>query len=96
SGNAALERIELIIAGIDSIEAFAAVQELLSATNLIENFIIAEVEGDRIRYRVEALGGAERLGRALRFNGLIEQNGFDGDRPGRDPLDRTLEFFYSP
>ena len=96
SGNAALERIDLIIAGIDSIEAFAAVQELLSATNLIENFIIAEVEGDRIRYRVEALGGAERLGRALRFNGLIEQNGFDGDRPGRDPLDRTLEFFYSP
>jgi len=96
SGNAALERIDLIIAGIDSIEAFAAVQKLLSATNLIENFIIAEVEGDRIRYRVEALGGAERLGRALRFNGLIEQNGFDGDRPGRDPLDRTLEFFYSP
>jgi len=55
-----------------------------------------EVDGDRIRYRVEALGGVDRLRRALRFNGLIEQNGFDGDRFGVDPLDQTLEFFYSP
>jgi hypothetical protein len=96
SGSAALEMVDLTIAGIDTVEAFASVQKILAALSLIENFSIAEVEGDQIRYRVEALGGRDRLSRALRFNGLIEQNGFDGDRIGRDPLDRTLEFFYSP
>ena len=96
SGNAVLEMMELTIAGIDTIEAFAAVQKLLAGLAPIESFSIAEVEGDRIRYRVAALGGMDRLSRALRFNGLIEQNGFDGDRFGSDRLDRTLEFFYSP
>jgi len=96
SGNAAPQTVDLSIAGIDSVEAFASVQKLLAAVTLIENFSIAEVEGDRIRYRVEALGGTDRLSRALRFNGLIEQNGFEGDRFDRNMLDRTLEFFYSP
>jgi hypothetical protein len=72
------------------------VQKLLSEVNVIESYSIAQVEGDRIRYRVEALGGAERLSRALRFNGLIEQNGFDGSRFPPDALNSSLEFFYSP
>ena len=96
SGNASLEFVDLTITGISSVEAFGAVHNLLSAMTVIERFSIAEVEGDRIRYRVEALGGVERLRRALRFNGLIEQNGFEGDRFGIDPLETTLEFFYSP
>ena len=54
------------------------------------------LEGDQIRYRIEAIGGIDRLRRALRISGLIEQNGFDGDRFGIDPLDRTLNFFYNP
>ena len=90
------EIVDLDISGIDSVEAFGAVQNLLSEMTLIESFSLAEVEGDRIRYRVEALGGVERLRRGLRFSGLIEQNGFDGDRFGIDPLTQTLEFFYSP
>jgi hypothetical protein len=96
SGNAALESIELTIAGVDSVEAFGAVQNVLGELTLIESFSIAEVEGDRIRYRVEALGGVDRLRRALRLNGLIEQNGLDGDRLAIDSLNQTLEFFYSP
>ncbi|MDH3612135.1 MAG: DUF2066 domain-containing protein [Gammaproteobacteria bacterium] len=96
SGDAPQESIELMIAGISSVEAFGDVQKLLSELALIERFSIAEVEGDRIRYRVEAIGGVDRLRRALRFNGLIEQNGFDGDRFGIDPLDQSLSFFYSP
>lgn len=96
SGNAAIESIELTIAGINSVEAFGAVQNLLAQLTLIESFSIAEVEGDRIRYRVEALGGVDRLRRALRLKGLIEQNGFDGDRLAIDSLHQTLEFFYSP
>ena len=96
SGNAALETVDLNIAGIDSVEAFGALQNMLSEMTVIEQFSIVEVEGDRIRFRIEAIGGAERLRRALRFSGLIEQNGFEGDRFGTDPLERTLEFFYNP
>ena len=96
SGNAMVETIDLTIAGISSVEAYGAVQNMLQEMTLIESFTIAEVEGDRIRYRIEVLGGVDRLSRALRSNGLIEQNGFDGDRFGIDPLDRSLEFFYSP
>jgi hypothetical protein len=96
SGNAALEFVDLTIAGISSVGAFGAVHNMLSEMAVIERFSIAEVEGDRIRYRVEALGGVERLRRALRFNGFIEQNGFEGDRFGIDPLEHTLEFFYIP
>ncbi len=96
SGNAPLESIELTIAGIDSVDAYGAVQKLLSGLTVIENFSISEVEGDQIRYRVTVHGSAERLGRALRFNGLIEQIGFDGDRLPIDSLHNSLEFFYSP
>jgi hypothetical protein len=96
SGDARPELVDLEVSGIDSVAAFAAVQNLLSEMALIESISLAEVKGDRIRYRVEALGGVDRLRRALRFGGLIEQNGFDGDRFGIDPLTQTLEFFYSP
>jgi hypothetical protein len=96
SGNAILEPVDLSIAGIGSVEAFGAVQNLLTDITVIESFSITEVEGDRIRFRVQAVGGAERLRRALRFGGLIEQNGFEGDRLGIDPYEQTLEFFYSP
>ena len=71
-------------------------QELLSTLSVIESFSITEVQGDRIRYRVEAHGGAERLRRTLRFSGLIEQNGFNGDQFPIDTLNSSLEFFYSP
>jgi hypothetical protein len=96
SGNAVPESVDLSIAGIDTVEAFGAVQNLLAGTNVIEKFSIVEIEGDRVRFRIEAVGGAERLRRALRFGGLIEQNGFEGDRFGIDSFDQSLEFFYSP
>ena len=96
SGDARMEPVLVTIAGIDSVQAFGAVQRLLSELAVIESFAIAEVEGDRIVYRVDAIGGIDRLSRALRFGGLIEQNGFEGDRFGADPLDRSLVFFYSP
>jgi hypothetical protein len=99
-GDAPLEYVDLNVFGIDSIEAYGDIQNLLAATNVIESFTISKIVGDRIRYRVEAVGGLDRLRRALRFSGLIEQNGFDGDRFGIESLDSTsnasLEFFYSP
>ena len=96
SGTAVLETVDVTIAGIDTVEAFGAVQNLLAEMPIIDQFSIAEVEGDRIRFRVAAIGGTDRLRRALRFSGLIEQNGFEGDGIGIDPYEQALEFFYSP
>jgi hypothetical protein len=96
SGSAPLEYVDLSVSGVDSVEAYGAMQNMLADTSVIESFSISEVAGDRIKYRIEARGGAERLRRALRFNGLIEQNGFDGDRFAFDSFESTLEFFYSP
>jgi len=96
SGSAVLETVDVTIGGIDSVETFGAVQNLLAEMTVIEQFSITRVEGDRIRFRVAAIGGADRLRRALRFSGLIEQNGFEGERIGFDPYEQALEFFYSP
>jgi hypothetical protein len=100
SGDAPLEYVDLNVSGIDSVEAYGELQNLLAATNVIESFTISEVVADRIHFRVEAVGGLDRLRRALRFNGLVEQNGFDGDRIPIESLDPTsnasLDFFYAP
>jgi len=96
SGSAPVESVDLTVAGISTIGAYGAVQKLLSEINVIESYSITQVDGDKIYYHVETLGGAERLGRALRFNGLIEQNGFDGSRFQVDTLNSSLEFFYTP
>jgi hypothetical protein len=96
SGNDFVDTVELSIAGIDSVRAFGEVQKLLSGMSVIEHYSIVEVAGDLVQFRVAAVGGAERLRRALRFGGLIEQNDFTSNRPGRDPYGRALEFFYSP
>ena len=95
-GNARVESIDLTVAGISTVGAYGAVQKLLSEINVIESYSIMQVNGDEIHYRVEAFGGAKRLGRALRFHGLIEQNGFDGSRFPTDALNSSLEFFYTP
>lgn len=91
-GDAPIETVELWLYGIDTVAAYGDVQNLLASTKVIENFTIDEVGGDMIRYRIEAYGGADRLRRALRFGGLIEQNGADSLQ---DPV-ATLQFFYSP
>ena len=90
-GNLPLESVVLNISGIVTIEAYGNVERILEEIPLIERFAATEVSGDRISYRVEARGGAARLGRALRFKGLLEQ-----DLP--DPTDpqSTLEFYYAP
>jgi hypothetical protein len=99
-GAAPLQAVELSIAGITSVDAYGNVQRILSGLNVIENFTIVAVEGDRIRYRVDAHGGTERLARALRLNGLLEQERIDrGDFGGvsaGNTLNGSLEFFYSP
>jgi hypothetical protein len=95
-GSARVETVDLTVGGVESVDAYGAVQSMLAHTSVVDSFSIVEVSGDTIRYRVEATGGAQSLGRALRFNGLIEQNGFDGERLPAEPDEAHLEFFYSP
>jgi hypothetical protein len=96
-GNLPLEAVVLNISGIVSVEAYGNVQRILEETPLIERFAAVEVSGDRISYRVETRGGAARLGRALRFKGLLEQDLPDQqDLPDPAQPLTTLEFFYSP
>jgi len=93
-GDAPLETLALNIAGVQTIDAYGSVQAMLSKLSLIESVRVSEVAGDTVSYQVEVRGGAERLRRALRFAGLIEQVGPD-DIGGPDPS-LALEFFYSP
>jgi hypothetical protein len=90
AGDAPLESVALNISGIVSVEAYGAVQGILKDIALIERFMVTEVSGDRISYRVEIRGGSDRLARALRFNGLVEQD--DSGGLGPDP---SLEFYYN-
>ena len=90
AGDAPIETVVLNISGVVSVEAYGSVQAILKEITLIEGFAISEVAGDKVTYRVEVRGGAERLGRALRFSGLVEQENSDPMQFG------ALEFFYGP
>lgn len=90
-GDAPVETVALHVSGVVSVEAYGSVQRTLQDVSLIERFAVVQVAGDRVSYDVEVRGGADRLRRALRFNGLIEQEALDGF-----PSDPALEFFYSP
>lgn len=96
SGSAPLETVDLLVAGIDSIDAYGSMQAALANITVVEDFAVKEVTGDRILYRVEVRGGAERLRRALQFSGLVEQTGFRGDPFPVDALNSLLEYFYTP
>ena len=96
AGNAPLRAVQLRVAGITSVDAFGAVHGMLDDISLIEAFSITEVAGDQISFRVQARGGASRLARALRFEGLVEQERLDyGDATIESAL-ASLDFFYSP
>lgn len=97
-GDAPLRAVQLSVAGIVSVDHYGSVQKLLGEISIIENFSVTRVEGDRIVYSVAAHGGAERLRRALRFGGLVEQRDDVGlDTPLTDDIyTPVLEFYYSP
>ena len=90
-GNLPLESVALAISGIVTVEAYGSVQSILDNVSIIERYAITEVSGDRISYHVDVRGGPDRLSRALRFEGLLEQDFPDPSRP-----DAELEFYYSP
>jgi hypothetical protein len=93
-GDAPLEMVALNVSGIETVDAYGSLQELLSEVSLIEGFKISEVAGDVVTYEVEVRGGTDRLRRALRFAGLLEQSAAV-DFSGFESTS-ALEFFYSP
>ncbi len=93
-GDAPLETLTLNVAGVETVDAYGSVQKLLSGVSLIESFRISKVASGRLSYQIEVRGGVDRLRRALRFAGLLEQADSD-DFGGPEPL-LALEFFYSP
>lgn len=97
-GDEPLRAVDLSISGVQTVEGYGEVQQMLANINVIEALAITEVAGDRIRYRVTAHGGAERLARALRFEGLIEQDriAMGGADDGPRMSNESLEFFYQP
>ncbi len=90
-GNAPLERVALSIGGIESVDAFGSVQRTLARLDVIEALHINQVSGDTINYQVDVRGGAERLARALRFAGLVEQESIGSVRSTD-----MLQFFFNP
>lgn len=93
-GSAPVRRVALSVSGVDSLQAYGSLQSLLADVSLIEGFVVTEVAGDRVSYQVDIRGGADRLSRVLRFNGLVEQERVSGI--GTRQSDESLEFFYSP
>jgi hypothetical protein len=89
AGDTPLEVIALDVAGVTSVAAYGDVHRMLRDVPHIENFAVTEVVGDRVSYRVEVRGGAARLGRVLRFGGLIEQ-----DEPDPYGSSADLQYFY--
>ncbi|MBT8083385.1 MAG: DUF2066 domain-containing protein [Gammaproteobacteria bacterium] len=89
AGDTPVEVIALNVAGVTSIAAYGEVHRMLRDVPHVENFAVTEVVGDRVSYRVEVRGGAARLGRVLRFGGLIEQ-----DEPELLESPADLEYFY--
>ena len=88
-GDTPIETVALSISGIVSVDAYGSVHDLLVDVALIESFTVTEVSGDRVSYRVDVRGGADRLSRALRFSGLVETVPDDPLQPVS-----ALEFFY--
>ena len=95
-GDAPLRTVQLNISGISSIDEFGSVQNVLAGMNIIDHFAITIVAGDRVSFRVNAHGGAERLARALRFEGLIEEERIDVSDFGIEDPVTELDFYYSP
>jgi hypothetical protein len=95
-GDAPLRTVQLNVSGVNSVDAYGYVQNVLASMNVIDSFVISAVTGDRISFRVNAHGGAARLARALRFEGLIEEERIDVGDFDIDDSVSALNFFYSP
>jgi len=97
-GDAPVETVSLSITGIDSVDAYGAVQRYLQNLSVIEGYTIDTVVGGEIRFAVQVQGGRERLAGALEFSSMLERRnwldagGFYSSTVNEQPL----EFVYRP
>ena len=91
-GDAPLDSVAMRVAGIVSVDAYGNLSQILDNVSVIEEYRITEVSGDRVTVQVNVRGGAERLRRALRFSGLVEQDSVQ--RFGDTADEVSLEFYY--
>lgn len=98
AGDVPLETVSLTISGVNSLDAYGAVQNIMADLRPVERFTVESVAGDRIRYIVQVYGGAERLSQALQSTrGLEPESGIGrGIDAGGLPQFDALEFAYRP
>lgn len=96
--NAPPETVTLNVSGVDSVVAYASVQNLMHGLRQIDEFAINAVTGDQIRYTVTVRGGTDSLSRALELSGMLQRaEGIGiGIDPQQLPQFDTLEFVYRP
>jgi hypothetical protein len=71
-GDAALETFALRINGIDSVDAFGSVQQMMDRLGVIEDYALHGVSGRTLEYRVSVYGGIDRLNSALELSGILQ------------------------
>jgi hypothetical protein len=92
-GDQSLERIELTINGIDSVDAYGRVQRYLENLRVIDRLAVTSAAPEKITYMVDVQGGIDRLENALDLSFMLERGdaGFvidagtfpDRSRPGQ-------------
>ncbi len=95
-GDAPVRTVRVNISGIFTIEAYGGIQTLLNDVSVVDGYTIAEVDGDTLRLDVNAVGGAERLARALRLAGLLEEERIASDFGANPQPPAALDFYYNP
>lgn len=98
AGDAPLDTITLTVSGIDSVAAFGAVQSFMEQLDIVDELAIDMVSGDRVRYRITAHGGKERLRRTLEFSDMLQPvDDYDRTDIGNaNPSLDALSFRYRP
>ncbi|MGH8193199.1 MAG: DUF2066 domain-containing protein [Woeseiaceae bacterium] len=98
AGDAPLDTITLTVSGIDSVAAFGAVQSFMEQLDIVDELAVDMVSGDRVRYRITAHGGKERLRRTLEFSDMLQPvDDYDRtDIANADPGLDALSFRYRP
>jgi hypothetical protein len=79
------------------VAAYGAVQSFMEKLDLVDELSIDTVVGDRVRYRITAHGGKERLRRVLEFSDMLEPVDNDVSASGNAYPDlHALSFRYRP
>ena len=104
-GDAVLDTYSLTVDGIDSLQAYGRVQQLIDNLGVVEDFRLKSVIGNKIEYAVSIYGDIERLDKALTGSGMLApivmsnfaDYGAEGKQSPVEFSDPTrLEFSYLP